>query len=256
MRYFRLRFLFSAILGCSALAGLGTTWAADPNDVRLTLESRQSLNADAKLAGLNLGVTVKAGVATLFGPVPSEELARRAEARVRVVNGLQNVRNDLHVAPPTDPDERRLAQAIEQSEPVKQNVPDPIVTLDPSGKAVMPPKPPHASTPPVSSLFSLAKSDPPPTMIAPVQGQNPTGRGPIPPVMIFANEQPNSPGPARGIEKLQQDSRFHGLNATCAHGVVTISGVLKKWSDLWEFADAVANLPGVDRVRIERVQQE
>lgn len=243
MRYFRRRFLFPAILGVT----LGSAHAADPTDARLTLESRQSLNADEKLAALNLGVSVKAGIATLFGPVPSEELARRAEARVRVVTGLRNVRNELHVAPPAEPDLRKLAAALEKSGPTGPTLPEPILTLDPAGIAALPPKAQHA--PPVSTLFSLAKSDPAPTMIAPVQ---PTGHGPIPP--RFPGEAND---PSAEIEQLRRsDKRYQGLQAKWSHGVVSVSGSLRKWPDLWDFADAVSKLPGVERVRIEKVNQE
>jgi BON domain len=247
MRYFRRRFLFPAILGFT----LGTAHAADPDDIRLTLESRQSLNADAKLAALNLGVAVKSGIATLVGPVPSEELARRAEARVRVVNGLRNVRNELHVAPPADPEMQKLAAALEKSEPVRRTVPEPVLMLDPAGSALLPPKVRHNLTP-VSSLFSLAKSDPAPATIAPAR---PTGHGPIPP--SFPGEPAAATDPTPEIEKLRRgDERYQGLQASWSHGVVTIAGTLKKWPHLWEFAGAVSKLPGVERVRIEKVHQE
>jgi hypothetical protein len=246
MRYFRRRFLFPAIVGLT----LGPAQAADPNDVRLTLESRQSLNADEKLAALNLGVTVKSGVATLFGPVPSEELARRAESRVRVVNGLRNVRNELHIAPPLDPDLRELAKALEKSEARRPATPQPILTLDPAGSAMLPPKAQHAQTP-VSSLFSLAKADPAPTMIAPA----PTGHGPIPP--SFPGELGEGKDPTAEIDKLRRgENRFRGFIAKWSQGVVSISGTLKQWPDLWDFAGAVSKLPGVERVRIEKVHQE
>lgn len=251
MRYIRRRFLFPAILGFTAFARLGSAYAVDPNDARLTLESRQSLNADEKLAALNLGVTVKAGVATLFGPVPSDELARRAEARVRVVTGLRNVRNDLHVVPPTEPDMRKLAAALEKAGPSRSPVPDPILTLDPAGASPLPPKTQRGPTP-VSSLFSLAKSDPAPATIAPAQ---PIGHGPIPPA--FPGEQPPANDPSAEIDKLRRsDNRYQGLQAKWSQGVVSINGSLKKWRDLWDFADAVAKLPGVDRVRIEKVHQD
>lgn len=247
MRYIRRRFLFPAILGFT----LGSAHAVDPDDIRLTLESRQSLNADAKLAALNLGVAVKSGIATLFGPVPSEELARRAEARVRVVTGLRNVRNELHIAPPLDPDLRELARALEKSEARRPATPELILTLDPTGLAMRPPIAHHAPTP-VSSLFSLAKSDPAPTMISPAA---PAGHGPIPP--SFPAEHGEGKDPTAEIGRLRQsDNRYRGLSAKWLQGVVSISGTVRQWTDLWDFAGAVSKLPGVERVRIEKVHQE
>jgi hypothetical protein len=46
---------------------------------------------------LNLGVKVKGGVATLWGPVPSEAVARQALKIVGNVEGVIRVESDLHV---------------------------------------------------------------------------------------------------------------------------------------------------------------
>lgn len=232
MRYLRRRLILLATLAGVVFVGTDTSRAADPADVRLTTEARQSLNADEKLASLNLGVMVKAGIATLFGPIPSEELSRRAEARVRVVTGLQNVRNELHVAEPDFRDLRRHLKSVEKAESAHQKVPEPILVLDPTGRMLSPAR--HVPPPPISSLFSLTRSDPAPATIAP------------PPV-----------DPLREIERLRRrDKRFTHLNATYSSGVVTISGSLTNWPDLWEFADSVAKFPGVDRVRIENVRRK
>jgi hypothetical protein len=232
MRYLRRKLILPAILSSLVLTGTAASRAADPVDVRLTTEARQSLNADENLASLNLGVMVKAGIATLFGPIPSEELSRRAEARVRVVTGMQNVRNELHVAEPDFRDLRRHLKSVEKADSAHQKVPEPILVLDPTGSMLSPTR--HVQPPPVSTMFSLTRSDPAPATIAPA------------PV-----------DPSGEIERLRRrDKRFTHLNATCSSGVVTISGSLKNWPDLWEFADALAKLPGIDRIRIENVRRE
>jgi hypothetical protein len=235
MRFIRRRFLFPAILGYGTLAPVA---AADPADMRLAMEARKSLNADEKLAALNLGVMVRNGEATLYGPVPSEELARRAELRVRVVGGLRNVFNDLHVAPPDDPVLKKLADALEKLDHSPSALPGPVTTLDPSGHAMTPPTPRFLPTAPASSLFSLAKSIDQPAMIAPAWHR---------PAL----------DPTKDIESLcRRDQRFRGLQVKCEKGVVSIDGLLKKWPDLWEFADVVSRLPGVERIRIEGVKLE
>ncbi len=232
MRDLRRRLILPAILSGAAMIGTTASRAANPDDIQLTTEARQSLNADKRLAPLNLGVTVTGGIATLFGPIPSEELSRRAEARVRVVSGLQNVRNELHVAETDFRDLRRHSKSGEKAESALQKVPEPILVLDPTGSMLSQTR--HIQPPPVSSLFSLTRSDPAPATIAPPQID-----------------------PSREIEGLRlRDKRFKNLNATCSSGVVIISGSLKNWPDLWEFAEDVAKFRGVDRIRIENVRRE
>src|SRR4051794_23423697 len=62
------------------------------HDVRLTSHARRALLEDCQLAPLNLGVKVKDGVATLWGPVPSEKVAEEALERVKGVEGIAGVR--------------------------------------------------------------------------------------------------------------------------------------------------------------------
>ena len=65
------------------LAGSGTAAADDGvlRDCTLTVRARQALLQDSTLAPLNLGVTVRAGVATLWGETPSAWVGRRAEEK-------------------------------------------------------------------------------------------------------------------------------------------------------------------------------
>src|SRR5262245_38312700 len=99
-------------LGSSALAAilliLGSASAPaqdDPiRDCRLAMRARQAWQQDPGLANvIHLGVTVRGGTATIWGAVPSAELARRAETLVREVQGIFEVRNELHVDVPNDP---------------------------------------------------------------------------------------------------------------------------------------------------------
>src|SRR5262249_58720844 len=66
-------------------------------DCRLTVLARQSLQKDELLAALNLGVSVQSRTATLWGAIPSAELARRAEELVRQVPGGAEGQNDLRI---------------------------------------------------------------------------------------------------------------------------------------------------------------
>src|SRR5947209_7637347 len=72
---------------------------ATERDVMLTMLARRALLLDAELAPLNLGVRVRNRVATLWGPVPSAELAFKAEQRLRGLLELLAVHSELIVAP-------------------------------------------------------------------------------------------------------------------------------------------------------------
>jgi hypothetical protein len=71
--------------------------------IRLELHARKALLADEQLAGLNLGIRVREGVATVWGSVPSKELADRAVQKVGVVQGILDVRSELLVVKPPPP---------------------------------------------------------------------------------------------------------------------------------------------------------
>lgn len=87
----------------AGFAGVGSTAErlGDHNfrDLWHTVQARRMLAEDATLAPLNLGVHVKDGIAYLWGPVPSVDLAFRAEARLRMMIELIDVRNNLEIAP-------------------------------------------------------------------------------------------------------------------------------------------------------------
>jgi hypothetical protein len=68
-------------------------------DLRLALNARRVLREDRALAPWNLSVQVRQGVATVWGPVPSEALANRALNLVRGVEGIDRVRSDLYLNP-------------------------------------------------------------------------------------------------------------------------------------------------------------
>jgi hypothetical protein len=68
-------------------------------DLMQTVQARRELAEDPALASLNLGVEVKGGIAILWGPVPNVEAAFRAEARLKGLFELIDVRNLLEIAP-------------------------------------------------------------------------------------------------------------------------------------------------------------
>ena len=87
-----------AIIG--VLLAIHSAIRADPiDDVVQTVHARKLLYDDARLRDLNIGISVKNRIATLWGPAPSLELAQLAESRLRAVVEIREVRNELHVSP-------------------------------------------------------------------------------------------------------------------------------------------------------------
>jgi hypothetical protein len=66
-------------------------------DVTQTMQVRKLLQEDETLKPYNLGVRVENRVAILWGPVPSPEIARRAEQRIRRMIEIAKVRNETIV---------------------------------------------------------------------------------------------------------------------------------------------------------------
>jgi hypothetical protein len=77
----------------------GTPPSSPPalRDLELTWEARQALLKDQRLASLNVGVTVRQRVATLWGSIPTADLARLAEDLVRQVPSLVEVRSEWQI---------------------------------------------------------------------------------------------------------------------------------------------------------------
>src|SRR5437879_4427417 len=68
-----------------------------PRDLLHTLLARRALFQDRELGPLNLGVKVHHRIATLWGPVPSADLAQRAVQVLRLVPDFVEVKSELQV---------------------------------------------------------------------------------------------------------------------------------------------------------------
>src|SRR4051812_132510 len=90
-----------ALVLCASLSALAGPAIRAPDapvrDVMYTIQARRLLLDDPDLGPLNLGVQVRDRVATLWGPVPTAELALKAELRLRNLVELLEVRNELSV---------------------------------------------------------------------------------------------------------------------------------------------------------------
>lgn len=66
-------------------------------DVWITSMAKMRLLADSQTPALDINVDTRNGVVTLFGIVPGQDAKRAAEADVRKVSGVTQVRNELQV---------------------------------------------------------------------------------------------------------------------------------------------------------------
>jgi hypothetical protein len=199
------------------------------NDIRLTLRARQALYQNKELAPLNLGVSVRAGVAVLWGRVPSVAASKRAEALVRKVPGVLEVHSELQISPPDDPMSDFLHRVISSGHgPTVESLLH--ETCRPSLAPRWPddPVPPsHSATPAVTLM--------PPILVAP------------PPTDVSL--APASAQPGRlvlSIEQLREgDARYQGMRAEVQGDVVRLRGVVWRWEDLASFTRQLSTFPGV-----------
>ena len=206
----------SAVLGVgliagAALAGAQITPAGD--DWQLALQARHTLWDESPFDKLNLGVTVRNGVAVLTGPVPSTAVAGQAVAKLKTVPGIRDVQNDTYV-PPAD-------------EPLAQSMPHPVTARRPSvsvapAVAAPEPVPPPAAFPSRDSTATLGSP-----VVVPVRR------------MSIADQ----------IESLRlDDRRFASIRVEVRGSVVTLRGTVSRSADAWDFAGIVRQIPGVERV--------
>jgi hypothetical protein len=214
-------------------------------DMDRTILARQALQEDPALAPLHLGVRVRNGVAILFGPVPSPELARRAVERLHDLPALTGVRNELFPDPRGEdpftagvaPTPRLPGIATSRSDDERWPGRQPPVVASPW----------TASTPP-------ARSTPQPEERASTT---------VPPIAVPV---PVSP-PARAADQLedieravrrlyQGQERFRRVRIAVQGDRVFLSGAVPAWGDLYELSQAITRIPGVQGVTIREVRTD
>jgi hypothetical protein len=226
---------FLALLSLSATNRLP---AADTlRDHELTCRARQVLFKDPALAGLNVGVTVRSGIASLWGAVPSAEIGRQACERVRQVQGVLEVHSELRVESPDDP----LTQFLATPRPPARTPPQEWVAESLRLPALLTGRFGDWQAPPENSpVPNPAGNEPGVALLSPILV-------PAPPAAV--------PGIlAQTIDRLRQaDKRFRGIRTDVQGGVVRLRGVIGRGEDLMDLAQMISRLPGVERVILEDV---
>jgi hypothetical protein len=251
--FFRRWFRFRLAVGSLLLAGLTflvppwlvagpPRWSAAPQptlrDSHLTLHARQALMEDPQLARLYLGVSVRLGVATVWGPVPSEDLARHAVDLLRRVQGLLDVRSQMYVGSAGE-----TAAEVPRASPGRPALP-PFLPLEPrSGGALMgrageagTAKPPRRPGGGYDSLtgFDVGSARPLSEAVSLLP--------PVPPT------DPSSQLPP-AIEQLRQSNpRFQLVRIEAEGGAVHLHGKPVDREAMLALAESISRLPGVKRV--------
>lgn len=218
-----MRTLRSASLLALLLAAAPAFAQSSGLDTRLTMKARQVLQREPALAILpELRVTVRNGVATLWGAVPNSEIARQAETLLRQTAGVSDVRNDLHVQSPTDP----MVAFLKQNE-------------GETGRAwIMTARP--------ASLMSRPED---------LAATSEKGISLLPPITLKSApaatvEAANDP--AAAIARLRQSQpRFQGVQAEVRDGVVWLRPVGARAEDVFEMARLASTVAGVERVVVQ-----
>jgi osmotically-inducible protein OsmY len=202
-------------------------------DARLTLRARQALQQDPGLAALPLvGVSVRANAATLWGSVPAAELARRAETIVRQVPGIFEVRNDLRVEAANDP----LVEFLKTTPPRPRTTIPEVAWLANRPTAILTGRPDEPTPTPAPSANGVA-------LLPPITLDSPRPAATTVPELIGA------------IDRLQKaDVRFQQVQIDVQGGLVRLGGTVNRWEEMFELAQAIARLPGVERVILQDVR--
>jgi hypothetical protein len=262
MSFAPVRFPGSALWFCAVGSGLlllalpGAARAGDSDwlDLKYELLARRVILEDQDLAGLDLGVRVRNRVATLWGTVPSRELAWHAVTRLQGMPELLSVRSELFI---DDSAPRRVK-------------PSPAPPPRPGGEFRVParpqtvltkgPSPPVPKPPPVKWEPSPAGPEGPPQESKPSAvpvGSSPAAVVPtLPPAVPVAAE----PAPAdieRAVRHLiLGQERYRRLRIEVVGERVFLSGTVRRWEDLHELARAIARLPGVAGVTLRSIRAE
>ncbi len=119
--------LAAGLIGGAVIFSAAADYPAPVNkepDWVISLNARRALWNDPALSELNLGVRVRDGEAFVWGPVPTEDMAAEAMARIRLVSGVKGVVSELYVLPADDLLRRKLVP----NRPIVKSMPPPDAT--------------------------------------------------------------------------------------------------------------------------------
>ena len=251
-------------------------------DVTLARSALAAIDADDRLRDINLVVSVVDRVAVIGGPVSSGEVGKRAEAVVRGIAGITDVKNRCFVQEKPDPLVKAVADRIAAGpRPMVAELPGVVTPQRPAATSEAAPRPGDtafaalAPPPPVlpvagpvepaEQVVVVSRPPSPSPSAEPDAGflgapgsSRPSGvltAGNLQPPSVSAKVFPARPndvlGSAEAIRKA--DARFAALTAEMRDGTVVVGGTAPRLSDAWDFAQSLRRVPGVARVAVGAV---
>jgi hypothetical protein len=282
-------FLIASGLLCSpsAVAADAPAWTPVPSrpaeftarDLELMLRATRLLLEDEDLAKLPLGVSVRDRVATLWGTVPTKEIAQRAEDRLKQLLGLAAVRSQLHIDGDAGPAAQAPRVGVFERPPLSEPVvPRPVPRVQ---RSLVHRPSEHGPVLGQEMLWHPAERHP----AAPIMQFTPAPVGLLPgadkefagndarrfspraatlgdmPSLSLMSPSASAPaleappaGLAEAIETLRlQDDRFRRIKPELRGQVVHLRGTVARWDHLYDLARMVARLRGVERVVLEDI---
>jgi BON domain len=240
--------------------GLGRLDAGDfnPRDVQQEILVREALANDSRLQPLNLVVRVNDRVATLSGPVPTRELAQRALETARKVAELRDVQDKMMVQ---FEDKGLLVPLARKTSPAtppaigKPSTDPPLTAPEPKNAPAqlagvwIPVNPQPAQRPMVG------------VALLPWTATQPGATGAVSLAKEPATTKPAGPPDTAAVNNavqnlIQSQDRFRRLYFEVKLGKVYLSGMVYRWSDLQDLAQAITQIPGIDGVVLSDVKTE
>ena len=196
-------------------------------DLEIQVRARQSLYADEDLAPFNLGVTVRNGVAIVWGPVSSPEMQSKALKTIENVRGIYQVKSQMYVS-------QTAGQLIDPG--AGQFLPD-----APQQTSSAMPEWGTGKLPPLTGQLAVKKINESPgtprlaALMAPVRIADDGFDGKL----------------ATTLEKIRQgDERYRAVQYEIKNGAIYLRGTAKP-ENVMAFAKAISNVPGVERVVLQ-----
>lgn len=235
-------FLALVLLGCpigtyaedEQPARLSTSLTQTTKDIEIVARIRQALRQDAQLRSLNLSVRMSGGVASLFGPVPTLELKKRALSIVERVEGVLAVSaKDLYIST-SDRGNKTLAVVIQEDRPTQTRSASPGSLSSSLGS--------------FDSRLSMRDSQPisPPTP----EKATPAARAPqAARLTAHPHAVSSSVSLSIAVEQLRRrDARYQQIRARVEGTTVFVFPGDTSSEDAMTFAQAIRRLPGVQHV--------
>ncbi len=212
----------------------------------LANQARRALLKDDQIASLNIGVSVKDKVATIWGVLPSAEVGKRAEEILKKINGIASVVNECKIVPPGSTVPQQVADAVKRLQGQNEN--DAVV----------------ANPPPIATTGRQVSAKPAPEMLPPrpVNDPHEATLPPLapPPAAVLLPPVLTPQAPTTGFDSVEKirssEPRFKNVALDVKGGVVKISGSVPKMKDAWDLAEKLNAISGVRQVILGNVQEK